>query len=108
MNENDSAMNGTAINGVWLAVLLCAAAGVLVLAAAAYQQIETNATAHAAMCALKTKQARDVANAQKLLDDNPGPIVRAFGLRIPRSFLEANLADDKGTLVSLRPLDCST
>jgi hypothetical protein len=106
MNGDDTAMNGTAINGVWLGILLCAAVGVLVLGVMAFQQIETNATAHAALCALKAKHTRDVASTQELLDENPGPVIRAFGLRIPRSILEANLADDKGTLNSLGTLDC--
>lgn len=95
------------LSGVWLGFLMILGAVVLVLGVQGFRQIQTNATSHDVLCALKAKEAGAARRTQKLLDENPGPIVRAYGLKIPRSVLLSNQAETRATLAVFRFLACS-
>lgn len=59
-----------------------------------------------ALCAFKHDlEARAAAN-QEILDQEKDPIIRAFGLRIPRTVIQSNLRGQRATLRSLDGLYC--
>lgn len=63
-----------------------------------------------ALCSFRGDlEARAAAN-QRILDENPGPVLHVFGLEIPRDVIENNLRGQRATLESLDsgwpPLTC--
>lgn len=59
-----------------------------------------------ALCALRGDLENRAAANQELLDTQRDPIIRAYGLHIPRSVIRTNLNSQRATLRSLNGLYC--
>lgn len=86
-----------------LGLVQLAAIGVLAVSigALAYFSI----AAHSALCTFKSDLEQRLAANKALLEED-GPIITAYGLRVPRGVLETNVRSQEATVESLDQLHC--